>query len=247
MTEIITLKNGNRVEARCWLGGWHGWTNSYGVVDIAVSHGMRLDADDADIVEWYRASGESDMDTSDATLNKLEAMNGQGGISDKATDYLMEQLPDNWTLRWDDGLTCLPVWVDCEADGGGCETTENFYPDGTPFIRPCPDHKPEHIIRVVCTMATSGGQGPTVYTVMLWDEDGEILSGSTEVRYPGASPHLLGGEHWFAEVITTPEIRKAAEKLLKATRCEGHVDDDHTLTSGVGIGEATHCDGSCQG
>ncbi|GAB3822878.1 hypothetical protein [Kribbella italica] len=27
--------------------------------------------------------------------------------------------------------------------------------------------------------------------------------------------------------------------------CEGHYDDDYTLTSGVGIGEATYCDGSC--
>ncbi len=28
-------------------------------------------------------------------------------------------------------------------------------------------------------------------------------------------------------------------------QCEGHVNDDATLTSGVGIGEATYCDGSC--
>jgi hypothetical protein len=27
--------------------------------------------------------------------------------------------------------------------------------------------------------------------------------------------------------------------------CEGHYDDDATLTSGVGIGEPTFCDGSC--
>jgi hypothetical protein len=29
--------------------------------------------------------------------------------------------------------------------------------------------------------------------------------------------------------------------------CEGHVDDDAALTSGVGIGESIKCDGSCQG
>lgn len=28
--------------------------------------------------------------------------------------------------------------------------------------------------------------------------------------------------------------------------CEGHYDDDSTLTSGVGIGEPTYCDGSCR-
>lgn len=27
--------------------------------------------------------------------------------------------------------------------------------------------------------------------------------------------------------------------------CPGHYDDDATLTSGAGIGEATYCDGSC--
>lgn len=245
MIDTITLKNGSKTGVGCWLDGWHGWTNAYRVVDLAMSHGMELDAEDAAIVEWYRESGESDADASDETLNKLEAMNGQGGISDKATDYLMEQLPEGWTLRWDDGLTCLPVWTDCEADGGGCETTEGFYPDGTPFIKPCINHKPEHVIRVTFTQGTSGGEGPTVYTVALWDEDGETLSGSTQVRYPGAAPHPMGGEHWFADVIETTEIREAALKLLKAARCEGHYDDDAALTSGVGIGEGIRCDGSC--
>lgn len=28
--------------------------------------------------------------------------------------------------------------------------------------------------------------------------------------------------------------------------CPGHVDDDRTLVSGVAIGEALYCDGSCQ-
>jgi hypothetical protein len=28
--------------------------------------------------------------------------------------------------------------------------------------------------------------------------------------------------------------------------CEGHYNDDLTLTSGVGIGQATYCDGSCK-
>lgn len=28
--------------------------------------------------------------------------------------------------------------------------------------------------------------------------------------------------------------------------CPGHADDDSTLLSGVGVGEATYCDGSCQ-
>lgn len=30
------------------------------------------------------------------------------------------------------------------------------------------------------------------------------------------------------------------------SRCDGHYDDDDALTSGVGIGEAIYCDGSCR-
>jgi hypothetical protein len=168
MTNLITLENGNQVEPGCWFDGAHGWTNSYRVVDLAVHHGMELDAEDAAVVEWYRSSGDSDADASDDELSKLEAMTGQGGLSDKATDYLMEQLPEGWTLRWDDGLTCLRDWEDCAADGNGCEvdvdTAGNIV-----LVKRCADHNP----------------------------------------------------------------------------CEGHVDTDDALTSGVGIGEAVYCDGSC--
>lgn len=31
-----------------------------------------------------------------------------------------------------------------------------------------------------------------------------------------------------------------------AADCPGHYDDDATLTSGAGIGEATYCDGTCE-
>lgn len=30
------------------------------------------------------------------------------------------------------------------------------------------------------------------------------------------------------------------------SECEGHYDDDYTLLSGAGIGEATYCNGSCR-
>lgn len=42
------------------------------------------------------------------------------------------------------------------------------------------------------------------------------------------------------------EIEKGA-RYMDDVECPGHYDDDHTLTSGVGIEKATHCDGSCQG
>ena len=87
MTEVITLENGNQVEVGCWLDGAAGWTNSYRVVDIATHHGMELDAEDKAVVDWYRASGESDSDASDAELTKLHgALGGDGWVELDAED-----------------------------------------------------------------------------------------------------------------------------------------------------------------
>lgn len=168
MRETITLTNGKEVEPGTWLDGWHGWTNSYRIIDIAVGHGMTLDPEEQAAVEWYRNSGESDSGASDEELDKLELVTGQRGLSDKATEYMEEMLPDGWVLRWDDGLALIPDWVDCAADGNGCETGVDS--EGNEIVtKRCPDHG-----------------------------------------------------------------------------CQGHHDDDHTLTR-AGIGEPTYCDGSCRG
>lgn len=164
MTEIITLENGNQVEAGCWLDGAAGWTNSYRIVDIATHYGMELDAEDTAIVEWYRNSGESDADASDETLDKLEAMTGQGGITDKATDYLMEQLPEGWTVRWDAGeMSVLEDWQDCAADGNGCQVDVDAA-GSIVLVKRCADHNPCEGHADTDDVLTSGaGIGETVY------------------------------------------------------------------------------------
>lgn len=164
MTDMITLVDGSEVGTGCWLDGCHGWTNSYRVVDLAVAHGMELDAEDAAVVNWYRNSGESDTDASDETLDKLEAMNGQGGISDKATEYLSEQLPDGWVIRWDAGeMSVLEDWQDCSADGNGCEvdvdTAGNIV-----LVKRCRDHNPcEGHVDTDDALTSGAGIGEAVY------------------------------------------------------------------------------------
>jgi hypothetical protein len=53
---------------------------------------------------------------------------------------------------------------------------------------------------------------------------------------------------WYADGDKAEKVWADLEKEWDAydRQCEGHYDDDHTLTSGVGIGEPTFCDGSCQ-
>lgn len=142
MTDMITLENGNQVETGCWLDGAAGWTNSYRIVDTAVHHGMELDAGDAAVVEWYREGGDSDTDASDETLNRLEAMTGQGGITDKAIEYIGEQLPDGWVLHVDMGeYIVMRDWAECSGEGGGCEISEDAA-GNIVLVGPCFDHNP---------------------------------------------------------------------------------------------------------
>ncbi|QBZ72205.1 hypothetical protein SEA_KRADAL_319 [Streptomyces phage Kradal] len=54
---------------------------------------------------------------------------------------------------------------------------------------------------------------------------------------------------WYADELAAEEVWASLEKEWEeydTPECEGHYDDDHTLTSGAGIGEPTFCDGSCQ-
>lgn len=159
----ITLANGTEVEAGCWFEGAHGWTNSYRIVDLAVHHGMELDAEDAAVVEWYRENGGSG-DGSDGELDKQEAMTGQGGITDKATEYLDEQLPTGWVLRWDAGeVTVLRDWDDCAAEGGGCQVDTDAA-GNIVLVKRCREHNPCEGHTDTDDVLTSGaGIGETVY------------------------------------------------------------------------------------
>lgn len=163
MTNTITLENGNEVETGCWLDGAAGWTNSYRVVDIATHHGMTLDADDQAVVDWYREGGESEG-ASDAELDKLEGMTGQGGITDRAIEYLEERLPEGWTLCVDMGEYIVTrVELACAAEGNGCEVL-GFGDDGSETVKLCRDHNPCEGHGGEDAQLTSGvGIGETVY------------------------------------------------------------------------------------
>lgn len=121
--------------AGCWLDGHYGWTNHYRVVDRAQEWGFQIDADEQKLVDVYRlnddesevlklllADREGDMPT-DADRREAEGliedaadvMLGQGGLVDKATEYLDSLAPEGMAFYWDMGelsLLCL-----CQIEG----------------------------------------------------------------------------------------------------------------------------------
>ena len=123
----------------CWLGGHMGWHNTYRVIiEYAVEYGFPLDDDDKKIVDVYRISHEgsdlaaivgylrerlgdapADEDALRAEAEGLaevawEAVAGQGGLSDKATEYLNSLAPEGYAFNWDDGLSLLCL---CQIEG----------------------------------------------------------------------------------------------------------------------------------
>lgn len=69
------------------------------------------------------------------------------------------------------------------------------------------------------------------------DWDGECIVGDT--YDPLVTGVYDGPDQAYAEIERRARAAQAPEP------CPGHVDDDSTLLSGVGVGEATFCDGSC--
>lgn len=138
---------------------------------------MCLDAEDAAIVEWYRASGESDSGSSDDELDKLEAMTGQGGITVRAIDYIGEQLPEGWVLNVETGeYTVLQDWVECSAEGNGCEVDTDAS-GNVVLVKRCPDHNPceGHSGEDADLTNPNVGIGETTYC------DGSCVTGRKEV------------------------------------------------------------------
>ena len=223
-------------DAGTWLDGRFGWTNGYRCVERAVSWGWKIPEEYAEAWAAFEANhGDHDL--------WCDANGDDGGFVDAATDYLQGVAPDGYVFRWDAGeLSLTPAWVDCASDGGGCEVS-GWGMSENEHVTPCQDHKPDYKIRVVPNAMCPEY---SIYAVMLWDEGGEVMSGYSDVTFTPPLAFGLTGEFWFPELIMEPRIRRAAEKLIKATRCEGHADDDAALTSGVGIGESVKCDGSCQ-
>lgn len=136
-------------QAGCWLDGHFGWQNHYRVVDRAQEWGYVIDADDQKLVDVYRLNGDVDKVIAMLLEEKLgspgprggevshsvaalqaeaealiedaaTAMLDQGGLVDKATDYLNSLAPEGMIFDWDMGelsLLCL-----CQIEG----TDENM-------------------------------------------------------------------------------------------------------------------------
>jgi len=91
-------------------------------------------------------------------------MTGQGGITDKAIEYLGEQLPDGWVLNVDMGeYIVMRDWMECSAEGNGCEVDTDAA-GNIVLVRRCADHNPCEGHADTDDVLTSGaGIGETVY------------------------------------------------------------------------------------
>lgn len=110
-------------QAGCWLVGHMGWHNTYRVIERAEAFGMVITDDDTALTDWYREHG-GDGDNGPGltlpgtgemldALSAWEAVAGQGGLSDQATDYLNGLAPVGYVLEWDMGELCM-ITVDEE-------------------------------------------------------------------------------------------------------------------------------------
>lgn len=100
-------------KAGCWLEGSQGWTNHYRVVYLAQSYGFKIDKSDEKEVDRYRA----DHGMSESG----EAITGQGGLVDKATEYLESLAPVGFHFEWDMGELSLLPCSEIEGHGPDCE------------------------------------------------------------------------------------------------------------------------------
>lgn len=114
--------------AGCWLDGHFAADNPARVIDRAEEYGFVVPAEDADARHVY-ASGVHGISDDD-----YETVVGQGGLSDKATEYLDLRAPAGYEFYWDAGeLSLVESWQLCASEyGGGCTETTR-----------CPDHAPE--------------------------------------------------------------------------------------------------------
>ena len=214
MVEEITLKNGSKVGTGTWLEGTHGWTNTYRIVEIAQTHGFTLDDDDLAALKWYKSTSGGCGEGTDAEESMAEAVMGQGGLSDKATDYMEEMLPGGWTLLWDAGeLSLIRDYAACAFHFGiGCEI-DFEYPEGREIIRLCFDHRPPYKIKV--ELQRTDGHWHS-YGIALRDENEDLIPlASTSVTFEAPELDNLRVEvdHRHPSTIYSKEVREAAERL----------------------------------
>ena len=89
-------------EAGVWLDRAWGWRNNYRVVDIAISYGFTLTEQERRDLAIY-------TDEPHLTIPEevFAAVTDQGGLTDRATEFLNGHAPDGYTFVWGGGELSL--------------------------------------------------------------------------------------------------------------------------------------------
>jgi hypothetical protein len=214
MQGTVTLKNGKEVGTGTWFEGRMGWHNTYRIIETAETHGFTMDADDRKALDWYKETSGGCGNGTDDEEDMAEAIVGQGGLSDRASDYMEELLPDGWTLLWDAGeLSLVQSYVACSFHGNGCDV--DFDPrTGREIVNLCYDDRPDYKIKV--SLLRSDGHW-VAYGIALRDEDEDmtpLASTDTTFEAPGLDNLKVEGDHWHPSTIPSRHVREAAEKLV---------------------------------
>jgi len=96
-------------EVGTWLDGAQGWYNTYRVIDLAMEYGFSLTLAETEAVAIY-AKGDP---LSDPNGEAADIVSGQGGLSDRATDFLQSLCPAGLIFEWDAGELSLRPYRLC--------------------------------------------------------------------------------------------------------------------------------------
>lgn len=97
-----------------YFDGSQGWRNNYRVVDLAVSHGMQLTSEEITDLDAYRIAGSANSDAFGAVID-------QGGLCDRATEYLGSITANGLVWVWDMGeLSLIPLCQTEDYEGDEC-------------------------------------------------------------------------------------------------------------------------------
>lgn len=130
-------------EPGVYLDGNQGWHNHYRAVDLAVNAGMALSDEDRANLEAYRKDDGYLMDSADAP----GAITDQGGLVDRATEYLETVTAPGLVWEWDAGELSLSrlqhEWEYGEPGSkirrcGTCGERETYWDDDAYPDDPCP-------------------------------------------------------------------------------------------------------------
>lgn len=95
--------------AGCWFEGSQGWQNSVRVIEAAESWGMKVTDAEHAAMDAYKA---------DHGYDESESINGQGELSDRATEWLQSLAPTGYQFVWDTAELSLMTDEEAELFGG---------------------------------------------------------------------------------------------------------------------------------